>query len=99
MVAELVTTAAQSAASSLVGSATASAAEKGAKHPKMEEQSDSVKVGLKASEILVSSLATSIAVALFNRMSKGVKGYSFVALAAALSTIAAVVSAYVKLRI
>jgi hypothetical protein len=99
MVAELVTTAIQSTASSLIGSASGSAAEKGAKHPAMDKQPQSVKVGLKASEILVSSLMTSIAVTIFNRMSKDVKGYSFVTLAVALSSISAIVAAYIKIRL
>ena len=99
MVAELVTTAAQSVATALIGSASGSAAEKGAQHPDVEKQPPSVKVGLKASEILVSSVMTSIAVALFNRMSKDVKGYTFVTLAVALSAISAIVAAYIKVRL
>ena len=91
--------AAQSAASSLIGSASGSAAEKGAQHPAMEKQPRSVKVGLKASEILISSVMTSIAVTLFNRMSKDVKGYTFVSLAVALSAISAIVAAYIKIRL
>lgn len=99
MVAELATTAAQSVASSMIGSATGAAAEKGAKHPAMEKQSTQVKVGIKASELLVSSIMTSLAVTMFNRVAKNYKGYSFILLAVALSSLSALGAAYVKIRL
>ena len=100
MVSEFVTSAAEATASSLIGSATGSAAEKGAQNPAvdMNKQPKSVKVGLKASEILVSSVMTSIAVTMFNRMSKNIKGYAFIMLAVALSAISAVAAAFIKIR-
>lgn len=99
MVAEFVTAAAQSTASSLIGSASGAAAEKGAHHPDMEKQSTQVKIGIKASEILVSSIMTSIAVTMFNRVSKNFKGSSFILLAVALSSLSALGAAYVKMRL
>lgn len=96
---EFVTAAAQSTASSLVGSASGSAAEKGAAPPAMDKQPQSVKIGLKASEILVSSIMTSIAVTLFSQVSRYYKGYSFVLLAVSLSSVAAVAAAYIKIKL
>lgn len=103
MVAELATATAQTLASSLIGSAAGSAAEKGVQSTdavaKQEKQPADAQVGLKATEILVSSLMTAIAVSTFSRISRDLKGIHFVGLAAVLSVIASIASAYLKVRL
>lgn len=90
--------AAETAATTVMGSAISAAAEKGSKAATDKEPSKPVKMGIKVSEILLSSIMTATAIALFGTLSKKIKGRTeFISLALLVSVVASLVSAYLKI--
>ena len=91
---------ASSLASATMGSAISSAAEKGVEPVKNDKLPESTKIGIKVSEVILSSIMTSLAITLFGRMSKKIKGsMAFVTLALAVSIACALITAYIKIAL
>ena len=89
---------AESVATSTLGSVVSGAAEKGVDKAKDDEAPQSVKIGIKVSEVLLSSILTSLAITLFGRLSSKVKGHlAFVGLTLAVSVVCALLTAYIKI--
>ena len=88
--------AAQTAATSALGSAASSAAEKGVNAAKGEEQTKSVKMGINASQIILSSVMTAIAIEVFSKVSKNFKGSTYYAASILISVVAAIFAAFLR---
>ena len=98
--AEIAPEIAKSAATSIMGSVVSNATGKGAEAVGLSEEKAStpVRVGMKVSEVLLSSFMTAIAIAVFNKLSKQVKGpLPFVCMATATSIVSALAMAYIKI--
>lgn len=91
---------AESAATTIMGSAISSATEKGVKKADTDDLPQTVKIGVKVSEVVLSSIITAIAITLFGRFSKKLKGHlPFVILMLAVSVAAALATAYIKIAL
>jgi hypothetical protein len=89
---------AKSAATATMGSVISNATEKGVQPAKNSDVSQTVKIGVKVSEVVLSSIVTSLAITMFGRYSKKIKGnVAFVTLMLAVSVACALLTAYIKM--
>jgi hypothetical protein len=98
--AEIAPEIAKTVATSIMGSVVSNATSKGADAAGMseEEVSTPMRVGIKVSEVLLSSIMTAIAITIFTKLSKKVKGpLPFVCVATVVSVASALAMAYLKI--
>lgn len=96
----LVASAANTAATSIMGSAISSAAEKGVGDKKRDDMTTTEKSAIKVTELIISSVSTAIAITLFGHLTQGLSSRAqFIFIAVIVSVASAVVAAYLKVAL